>query len=567
MGENIGDAGSEPIRPFKNGGEIEDYLEDIRHKKEEELFLKKYTKSNIFDTSLLIAAMNIIKRAPSSNHVREILSGLPENLNKKLSYQVQDPYFSKGINEKDHSNNNGSSLADDEDIYANGNDLITSKDNEIIDKFTKQSQYWTLTPLPEIHDTIWGNQDIDNHIYIGYTYYKGFIAQYILQRFPGEDIELLSHHLSNRLIFKQWGLNYQMPLIKPYTKDQIFLAYLGGLVSEVSFYIDSNEQRIQDWLCILLEPLVSQFESYNETIDDDYHFGIIQDCLVRGLEFEILFETVDEHETPKYLVRVKVDEHVILGSTRSAESSLKAQSKAGSSVLNNPKLKQLALDLKLKSKVDSSGSQKETSVKEGSPDDMDIDDTKSPGVPQIRAHENTIGDHQNQNVNNDHNTKIPHFQSNQRTYTHTETLNQQLKTTSNKILQQQPNEQPNQPNADQLDYQPVEVGELERLKKEEQEQVYQFIPNDEKIDNTAKSVLNEHLKQLKIDKATYKHAVLRSNTDKNYPIKVIVTCYIEGIPIARTTGPNSKITGQIVAKFILDYEDYFLDRLKVGKAA
>ncbi|CCH43692.1 hypothetical protein BN7_3246 [Wickerhamomyces ciferrii] len=171
---------------------------------------------------------------------------------------------------------------------------------------------------------------------------------------------------------------------------------------------------------------------------------------------------------------------------------------------------------------------------------------------------------------NGYNTNEPHnellYQPNHNQQIYNKIPNQQQQNKSSETLNQQPVGQPNQPDTGQLDYQPVEVGELERLKKEEQDQVHEFIPNDEKIDNTAKSILNEHLVQLKIDKATYKHAVLRSNTDKGAPTKVIVTCYIEDIPIARTTGPNSKITGQIVAKFILDYEDYFLNRFKIGKA-
>ncbi|CCH46519.1 hypothetical protein BN7_6112 [Wickerhamomyces ciferrii] len=561
--------------PFVKDGDIYKYIIQVMKAREMEIqerYTDEYINSIGFDTSLLVSAVNIISDAPTSNQLKEIIQ---ETNDQKLLYQLQNPDVELGIHLRDQSENADFDLFEKILNYKK-KEGIDLKDHDKIVNFLKESEYW-LPPIIEIDDDdllkqIQSNTDLETLAYMGESFYNKIVNEYLIQRFDDRNLKLLSYHTNNKKIFKEWALNYNLIVDGSYSADQVFLAYLGGLVSLIPFNDKNYELNLKTWITILIEPLLSQFES-----SDPLKFNAIEDLklILNGdLKFELLFKS--NHHHPQYLVCIKAGDHPLAGSTRSASAKFDAETKASSAVLYNPVLKQLAIDL----------SEQAKRSKEHSPSPF----TTNPGSnSHSHSHSNS---HSNPSPAQAHQSQFPTTTQpipGQTSHPHTPIAGGFARTQP----QPQPQQTIPQPHApqplpsQQQQFSAVNGGggpiinqvqkasnpypenptavfpqavineEYQRLQLEAEANILEapIVEDELKIDTSSKEKLNQMLIKKRIGTAEYKTAKL-NNSD------VQVTCYIENHPIAKATSTNKKRAGHIVAQYIMNYHEFFLDRFK-----
>lgn len=492
--------------------DIADFISEVS-KKRIKLVQESLTIDQIasigFNSSQLYEAVSRIVEYPTKfqiDHFKE------SSTDKTVLYLLQSPEVLLGLELK-NDYDLGKLDIFDKILKFREEDGLHLEEDKIIVNFMKDSEYF-LPPMPEIEEEdlksqIESNENISNLSCLGKGLFESIADSYLFQRFADREIKEISIYTINPKIVSRWAELYQLPIRSENSPDQEFFAYVGALCSQISFSENKLKADIKNWITIILEPILIQFDNANElkVNGKDEIRSILKDA-----EFRNIYTST--HPEPVYIVQIYAGGGRILVGTSSSKSLAEAEAKASTNALYDTPVLEKARKL----------------IEEERRSTMSV----SPYTGEISQYNNP---------NTVQSTYQPYqHQLNRPVYPREQT---KAVAQASYMSQDPSNSYP----------QGLINEEYQRKLYEENESILEAPPvtDDSAIDISSKEKLNQLLMTKRIAPAEYKTAKLNSSN-------VQVICYIENIPIAKATSTNKKKAGQICAQYILNYPEYFLQR-------
>lgn len=513
-------------RQMMNDSEISDFINEVatkRVKKVRESLTVDDIVSIGYNASQLIESISRIKEYPSKYHIDQFKETTKD---KRILYQLQSPEVALALELKAEYDVGRLDVFDKVLDYQKSNGL-NLKDDGIVTTFIENAQYF-LPPLPKIEDEevraqLESNVALKNYSYMGRRYFESVVSRYLIQRFYDREIKEMAVYATNYKVASEWARLYELPSDKKVAPHEVFFAYIGALASQIPYSTKDLEDEIKNWVTIILEPILMQFDSSNPLMTNS------KDELrsrLGDLEFKNIY--VSTNPDPIYLVQVYAGGEILIG-TNSHTSLGEAEAKAATDALYN-----ISLLNKAKEFIESSNVEKRSNF------------SVSPYAGDKTLYKNGISQ--------PHAVAHPHP-----SYGFPVPQPQPITPVNPNIHPPHPMEQPNaivQTNFPGIraDYPQSLINEdYQRQLQEESASVLEApaVTDEASIDNSSKEKLNRFLGDRRISSAEYKTAKL-NNSD------VQVICYIENRAIAKAISTNKKKAGQIVAQYILNYPDYFL---------
>lgn len=526
-------------RRTMDDSEILDFINDVATKR-----VKKVRESlNVddivsigYNASQLIECISRIKEYPSKYHIDQFKESTKD---KRVLYQLQSPEVALALELKAEYDVGRLDVFDKVLDYQKANGL-NIKDDDIVTNFIDNAQYF-LPPLPkiedeEVRDQLESNVALGNYSYMGRRYFESVVSRYLIQRFYDREIKEMAVYATNQKVASEWARLYELTADNKVAPYEVFFAYIGALASQIPYSTNDLESEIKTWVTIILEPILMQFDSSNPLMTNS------KDELRSRLgEIEFRNIYVSTNPDPIYLVQIYAGGQLLIG-TNSDTSLGEAEAKAATDALYNVSLLKRAEDF-----IETSNLEKRSSLsvspyvgdkslyKNGAPQPHPVvhpvaqvaHPHPSYGFPPPQPQPVTPV---NPNVHTTHRVEQPNA-----------IVQASFPGVKTDVAASYPQSLINE------DYQ--------RQLQEESASVLEAPPvtDEASIDNSSKEKLNRFLCDRRIAPAEYKTAKL-NNSD------VQVICFIENRAIAKAISTNKKKAGQIVAQYILNYPEYFLQR-------
>jgi len=489
---------------------------------------------------------------------------------KRLLSLLQSPEVSLGLELKSEYDSGKLDCFDKIIEYQMSNGL-TIEDDTYITNFMEQAKFF-LPDLPEItHETyrryVLSNEHISNLVWLGKTYYENFVSDLVMHRFADLDLKEIVTFATNHKVINYWSRLYELPVDDKIPPYEVFYAYIGALsllVPRVKY-----EWKIREWLSILLEPILIQFESTSTS-----HVNAkdeLRSKLLNHVEFKNIFTST--HPEPIYIVQIIAGGEILLGSS-SAPSLAEAEAKASGCALYNKLLFDSAIEF-VKNLANNNNEQKNGGASYISESPYINTDTPlysgatngdiNAGMNSQPSYSNAYHTGGQPSVHHPITPEVMHPSIGGAgggpgvSLGHVGTgisgpLYSESAEPSKSVVQTNYNSHLKRDAAAQ--YPNGLINEhYQRQLQELTDQILEAprVDDEASIDSSSKEKLNQLLIKKRIAPAEYKTAKL-NNSD------VQVTCFIENFPIAKATSTNKKKAGQICAQYILNYPEYFLQR-------
>lgn len=412
--------------------------------------------------------------------------------------------------------------------------------NPILKQFIKDSEFF-LPPKPKIDDAdlkneIEANIGLTNYTQLGRSYFNNILNCYLIHRFPGRNVEELAKYANNHIVASRWARFYEMSTDIKVAPFESFFAYIGALASQIQLGLDNLESEIKNWVTILLEPILMQFDEKKKlkiNAKDEIRSLLGND----NIEFRNVFTSTSSE--PIFLVQIYAYDNVLLA-TSSSDSLADAEARASTIALLNTK----SIDKIKRFNKKLNETEEKVSL---SPQVRDPSPTiQHRYLPQPQSYTGYGSFRHSPTPISAPNIAVGHSP-------HLSQSKAVVQTAYGGPLSdhQTPRGSTPQNFLDQ-DY--------HRLFQPSNGPVFEcpLIGEDVAIDTSSKEKLNQLLIKSRINPAEYK-------TDKLNNSDVQVTCYVDSVPIAKAVSSNKKRAGQICAYCILSRWHFFLDRLNKFK--
>lgn len=506
---------------------------------------QEFTKEDIasvgFNLSQLAEAIGRVVSHPSKYQITQFRTTITD---RGLLNLLETPDVSLGLELKEQYDRGTLDIFDKVLEYQKRN-RVDVEDDPIMTNFMDDSEHF-LPPKPLIEDEdlssqIKANKALTNLTQVGRDYYESFISHYLTGRFSGFDVNKIDLYAINHRVASQWARLYEIPVDLTIAPYETFFAYVGALVTQLETCTTNLKYDIDNWITILLEPLLMQF-------DKDYQAKINAKDEIRSffgdrIEFRNIYTSTNAD--PIYLVQIYVDEDFLV-STASATSLSSAEAKASSKALEDKKKLN-----KIKSAVALSVERKLASSHNSlSPQTTDHGYAYTPG---LEGHFEGVNHPGFQPY-----STIPHGMqmanpASGGSYPYSDQSRALVKSDFGHSFSQ---------DAAGAYPQGLVNQDYQRQLQEESDAVIlvPMVTDEATVDISSKEKLNHLLIANRFSTAEYKTAKL-NNSD------VQVTCSIENMPMTRAIFTNKKKAGQICAQYILNHWELFHNRLNDYKNA
>lgn len=523
-------------------------MTDLKHMNDDQIssFIIDVSRRRIRDAEMESTADDIASIAFNAGQVSQSIKRIIANpskqqieqfkeatTDKRVLYLLESHDVSLGLELKNQYDLGKLDIFDE--ILNYQHNFVEVEDDLIMDNFIKNSEYF-LPPIPDIEDQelkedIEGNRGLVNYSDLGRSYYENFVNEYLMHRFGDRDIKKLAVYANNHKVASRWARLYELPLDLKVIPYETFFAYVGALISQFGFNSNDLEFEIKNWLTILLEPILMQF-------DDKIQLKInakdeIRSLLGHGnIEFRHVFTST--HFEPIHLVQIYANENMLLA-TSSSDSLANSEARASTIALSNTKL----IDRAQKSIKKANESRNKASLSPHVPDpNIQHRYPPQPTYPTYGSYHPTPARMAGPNMAG------PNLAMGQSPY-----MDQ------SKAVVQAGHGAPAAAYPQGLVNQ-----DYQRQLQQASDSVFEcpLVTDEAAIDTSSKEKLNQLLIKSRINPAEYK-------TDKLNNSDVQVTCYLDNVPIAKALSTNKKKAGQICAQFILNHWNFFHDRFNKFK--
>jgi dsRNA-specific ribonuclease len=481
--------------------------------------------------SEFVDAVQKIKDYPSAFQVelfREVCH------DKKLHSALRDPYVALALELK-KAYDMGNLPWFDKVLEFEKRNKLELEDDPVMASYWEISQSF-LPGLLEIYDielkeAVETNDLNSSLIQLGRTRYEDIVNELLCMRFSDRDsMTDMTIHLHNSKLAAHWANSYDLVQDSKLHASEVFYGYIGAL--SLTCIVPLQREAMITWISILIEPILMNYESAL-MVSSDAKTKLIEE--LPGVEFRLVHIASDTPD-PVFIIQAWCGYGALMVGISSASTVIDAENRAAGVALYKKSNIERAHRV-----IEDFGEFYYTryltlsrpSVSTFSRDSQTFGNT-SPGVTALQT---PYEQQQKMNV-----SVIRQQQPIQMLHGAQQQLSVSfMNSTLNALATQPPPEMFNN-----NDYQ----RQIEDLKD-----IALADPMaDEIIDKSSKEKFNHVLLDRRYTPAEYKTSKL-TNTD------VQVMCYVDNIPLARAISTNKKKAGQICAQFILNYLDYFMQKL------
>lgn len=252
-------------------------MTDLKHMNDDQIssFIIDVSRRRIRDAEMESTADDIASIAFNAGQVSQSIKRIIANpskqqieqfkeatTDKRVLYLLESHDVSLGLELKNQYDLGKLDIFDE--ILNYQYNFVEVEDDLVMDNFIKNSEYF-LPPIPDIEDQelkedIEGNRGLVNYSDLGRSYYENFVNEYLMHRFGDCDIKKLAVYANNHKVASRWARLYELPLDLKVIPYETFFAYVGALISQFGFHSNDLEFEIKNWLTILLEPILMQFD-------------------------------------------------------------------------------------------------------------------------------------------------------------------------------------------------------------------------------------------------------------------------------------------------------------------
>lgn len=503
--------------------------------KSQNIFTRDYVLSMSYVMSEFVDALKKIKEYPSQYQVELFRETCRE---KGLITALKDPYVTAALELK-KAYDLGSVPWFDKVLDFGPGSKLELDDDPVITAFYDVAAAF-LPELPAIEDDEY-NDFLKKSVFSqrlinkGTITYEDIVTTLVTMRLPDrETISDIMLHLTSTRLITHWAKSYD--LVSETSKSapsDIFFGYFGSLAFKSLSPPEKNE--LMTWVSILIEPIIVTLED-TMPVSETARAALAEE--LTGIDYRLVHSSTEMRD-PVFVVQAWAGNGCILVGMASASVLSEAESKAAGVALY--KKSRLERARALIGQYDAFFGKSSGSISSATPDVL-----QSEANPAFTA-----------------NVSTPYGLAHQV---------QATTPASTQILHGYPSrpvELPHQPipapfvNAN---YSSITTAPIEMLNKSEyQRQIEEYhdiilaepVP-DEQININSKAQLYAFLSERRYNAPEYKTSKL-TNSD------VQVIFYLDNVPLARATSTNKKKAGHIVARFVLDHIDYFLQKLQQTK--
>jgi dsRNA-specific ribonuclease len=498
-------------------------------KSNQKIFSNNDILSISYVMSEFVDAVKKIKDYPSAFQVdlfREVCH------DGKLRSALRDPYVALALELKKAYDMGNLPLFDKVVEFEKRNKLEL-EDDPVMASYWEISQSF-LPALIEIYDielkeAVETNDLKPSLIQLGRTRYEDIVNELLCMRFSDRDsMTDMSIHLYSSKLAAHWANSYDLVQDAKLHASEVFYGYIGAL--SLTCMVPPQREAMITWISILIEPILMNYEN-PLMVSSDAKTKLIEE--LPGVEFRLVHIASDNPD-PVFIVQAWCGYGSLMIGISSASTLIDAENRAAGVALYK------------KSNIERAHRVIEDFGKFYCTRDLTLSrppvfntDSQPFGntSPSVTALQTPYEQQQEMKVS---------------------VLRQQLPIQALQEAQQQLSvpfmnstlnataTQPPPEIFNNSDYQ----RQIEDLKD-----IALADPiADDIIDKSSKEKFNHVLLDRRYTPAEYKTSKL-TNTD------VQVMCYVENIPLARAISTNKKKAGQICAQFILNYLDYFMQKL------